>query len=91
MNQGPPRADRHAEAWRRFRRLMLLMLVASALVLALALAWLAATGTPLPWPFVAAVAVAVVGSMMLAAALMGLVFFSNASGADSAPEEPRHR
>jgi hypothetical protein len=61
---------------------MKLMAAASLLVLVFGLAWLRAAGTPMPLPFLGAIAVAVVGSMMLAAALMGLVFFSAASGAD---------
>jgi hypothetical protein len=66
----------------RFARLMKLMFAASLLVLVGAFAWLHATGTPMPLPFLGAIAFAVIGSLMLAAALMGLVFFSAASGAD---------
>ena len=73
---------RMADARRRFARLMKLMFGASLLVLLAAFAWLHATDTPMPLPFLGAIAVAVSGSLMLAAALMGLVFFSAASGAD---------
>ncbi|MGQ5702705.1 hypothetical protein ACUJ46_11710 [Sandaracinobacteroides sp. A072] len=79
-------AERMAEAKRRFVRLMQLMLAATLLVLVLAFSWLHATGTPLPFHFIVAISLAVIGSLMLAAALMGLVFFSHASGADDAPE-----
>jgi FtsH-binding integral membrane protein len=71
-----------ADARRRFVRLMKLMFAASLLVTAGAFIWFRLTGVPTPWPFVAAVAFAVFGSLMLAAALMGLIFFSAASGAD---------
>jgi len=73
---------RLAEARHRFGRLMKLMFAASLLVLVAAYAWLLATDTPMPLPFLGAIAVAVVGSLMLAAALMGLLFFSAASGVD---------
>ncbi len=82
----PPPTDRVADARRRYLRLMKLMAAASLLVTLLALAWFHASGTPMPLPFLGAIAVAVIGSMMLAAALMGLVFFSAASGADEAAE-----
>lgn len=81
-------ADAHApearmlQARRRFVRLMKLMFGASLVTLLAAFAWLYATDTPMPLPFLGAIAVAVIGSLMLAAALMGLVFFSAASGAD---------
>ena len=82
MAQIPTRETRMLEARRRFFLLMKLMLGTCAVVLVVAFAWLHSTGTPLPWPFIGAIVVAVVGSLMLAAALMGLVFFSSASGAD---------
>lgn len=70
------------EARRRFALLMKLMLGVSGVVLAICFAWLHHSGTPMPLPFIGAIVVAVVGSLMLAAALMGLIFFSAASGAD---------
>lgn len=78
----PGAQTRMAEARRRFARLMKLMFGASLVTLVGAIAWLRASGTPMPLPFLGAIAVAVIGSLMLAAALMGLVFFSAASGAD---------
>jgi hypothetical protein len=69
---------------------MKLMGAVTLLVLAGAFTWLYQTGTPLPLHFVLAVSVAVIGSLMLAAALMGLVFFSAASGADDAPARTDH-
>lgn len=82
MAQKPPRETRMIEARRRFALLMKLMLGVCAVVLVAAFSWLHSTGTPMPLPFIGAIVVAVVGSLMLAAALMGLIFFSAASGAD---------
>jgi hypothetical protein len=75
------------EARRRFGRLMKLMFGASLLTTLGAFAWFRASGTPMPLPFLGAIAVAVIGSLMLAAALMGLVFFSAASGADDSVDK----
>lgn len=91
MSIEPSNAGRMADARRRFRRLMLVMLGVTATVLVLAFTWLHQTGTPLPLHFIIAISIAVVGSLMLAAALMGLVFFSNASGADEARTDPFER
>lgn len=85
--QTPPRLTM-AEAKRRFILLMKIMLGASGTVLVAAFSWLYATGTPMPPAFIGAIVVAVVGSLMLAAALMGLIFFSAASGADSDSHRP---
>ncbi|WP_374387665.1 hypothetical protein [Sandaracinobacter sp.] len=74
--------QRIADARRRFARLMKFAAAASLVVTALAFLWFRHTGTPTPLPFIGAIAIAVVGSLMLTAALMGLVFFSSASGAD---------
>jgi hypothetical protein len=91
MPDKPDRTARMADARRRFWRLMKLMLAVTSLVLAVDFTWLHQTGTPLPFHFIIAISIAVVGSLMLAAALMGLVFFSNASGADEGPEDPFER
>lgn len=74
--------QRLEQARRRFARLMKAAAAASVLVTALAFVFFRITETPTPLPFIGAVAVAIVGSLMLTAALMGLVFFSSASGAD---------
>jgi hypothetical protein len=71
-----------AEAWARYRRLLRAMLLVVAVVLVLAFAWLAATGTPMPAHFVIAVSLGVAASLMLTAALMGLLFLSSSTGAD---------
>ncbi len=83
-----PVEARMIAARRRFARLMKLMFGASLVTLLGAFGWLYASGSPMPLPFLGAIAVAVVGSLMLAAALMGLVFFSAASGADDSVDKP---
>lgn len=87
MNKEATRSERMADARKRFFLLMKVMLAVTGLVLVLAFTWLYQTGTPLPFHFIVAISFAVIGSLMLAAALMGLVFFSHASGADDAPEQ----
>lgn len=82
-----PGEQRLAEARHRFGRLLKVMFGISLLVFVAAVAWLYATGTPMPLPFLGAIAVAVIGSLMLAAALMGLLFFSAASGADDSVDK----
>lgn len=78
---------RLAQARHRFARLMKLMFAASLLVLIAAFAWFHATDTPMPLPFLGAIAVAVIGSLMLAAVLMGLLFFSATSGTDDSVDK----
>lgn len=74
--------DQASLAWRRYRRLMGWMaLVAFAAVLA-ALAYLEHTIGPLPWSVIIATAAGVGLSIMLGAALMGLVFLSSGTGHD---------
>jgi FtsH-binding integral membrane protein len=87
MTDAQQPSARMAAARRRFFRLMKVMLAASLLVTAGAFYWFYQSGTPMPLPFLGAIALAVIGSLMLAAALMGLVFFSAASGADEAADK----
>lgn len=82
MNQNPRHITRQAEARRRFKQLMVIMTLATAVVLVGAFTWLLSVGVAISIHLVLSVGVAVVGSMALAAALMGLVFFSNTSGVD---------
>lgn len=88
-----PQDQRIANGWRQYRRLLKIMLLVTAIALAGAFAWLAATGTPMRWPFLLAVGIAIAGSLMLSAALMGLVFLSSAIGTDddaaTPPDESR--
>lgn len=82
----PPRAlddpALAAHAWARFRMLMRWMLLAAALAAAGALWWLRATYGPLHWVTIAATIGGVIGTVMMAAALMGLAFLSSGTGHD---------
>jgi hypothetical protein len=69
-------------AWARYRRLMGWMALASLTATAAALAMLWSTRGPLPWPFLAFTAGGIFLSVLLAAALMGLVFLSSGTGHD---------
>lgn len=78
-----------ASAKRRYKRLMLAMLGITFALIAISMGWLYATGTPMPLHFILAVSLGIFFSLMLGAALMGLVFFSNASGADEEATDAR--
>jgi hypothetical protein len=69
-------------AWSRYRRLMAWMALASLVTTTAALAILWALRGPLPWPFLIFTAGGVFFSVLLAAALMGLVFLSSGTGHD---------
>lgn len=69
--------------WAPFRRLMGIVALVSVAAVAAALAWLTASGAPVRWELWLAVAGGVAGTMLLAGALMGLVFVSNRSGHDA--------
>lgn len=69
-------------AWARYRRLMGWMALVSLLATAGTLGWLWQTRGPLPWLFLVFTAGGVFLSVLLAAALMGLVFLSSGSGHD---------
>lgn len=73
---------RAAIAWARYRRLMRWMLGAAIVAVATALVYLKSGGGPLPVHMVIATIAGVGFSVLLAAALMGLVFLSSASGHD---------
>jgi len=74
--------------WRRFRRLMGVMFGLAVLAIALALALLHAQGVVFHLHFVIALGLGIGVSLMLAGALMGLVFISASSGHDE--EVERH-
>lgn len=76
------REERIATARNTMKRLMLITCVVALVVLVAALSWLYLTGTPMTFHFIVAVTVTVIGCLALAAGLMGLLFFSNSSGAD---------
>lgn len=74
--------DANRDHWRRFRRLMLLMLVLAVVTAALAVGLALRDGVPFHLHFVIAMGGGIVLSLLLAGALMGLVFVSNRSGHD---------
>jgi hypothetical protein len=71
-----------AFAWRRYRRLMAWMTLAAIVAALLALGYLRSTLGPLPWSLVIATSAGVGLSVLLGAALMGLVFLSSGTGHD---------
>jgi MFS superfamily sulfate permease-like transporter len=74
--------DYSAFAWGRYKRLMWWMTLASALSVGLALLFLKWLLGEIPWVMAAFTALGVFASVLLAAALMGLVFLSSGSGHD---------
>ncbi|MFV0623899.1 hypothetical protein ACBY01_07815 [Sphingomonas sp. ac-8] len=79
-----------AFAWQRFRRILrwMALLSAAAAVLAVAVLWQSIG--PMPIHMVIATALGVGLSVLLAAALMGLVFLSAGSGHDAAVDRFPH-
>lgn len=76
-------------AWARYRRLMGGMVLVSLLAVVGALGWLRfSMGEALTVHMIIATAAGVGLSVMLGAALMGLVFLSSGSGHDEAIEDP---
>lgn len=69
-------------AWARYRRLMIWMAVAALTATLVSLTILEVTRGPLPLPFLIFTAGGIFLSVMLAAALMGLVFLSSGTGHD---------
>lgn len=67
---------------RRFWRLMAIMAVVAAIAIAGALFWAQARGTPLRLHFALAMSLGIGLTLLLAGALMGLLFFSSRSGHD---------
>lgn len=77
-----------AGAWHRFRRLLAVVAVVAVVTVAAALAVLDAEGVVLRPTVVIALTLGIGGSVLLAGALMGLVFVSAASGHDDAVKDP---
>ncbi len=75
-------------AWARYRRLMLWMVLATTVAVAGGLALLRAMSGPIPIHMAIATAGGVFFSVLLAAALMGLVFLSSGSGHDETIHDP---
>lgn len=84
MQRGPglDDPDQRAFAWTRYRRIMAWMALAAALCAGAAVAGLDYTYGPLSWVAVLATIGGIGGSVLMAAALMGLVFLSSGSGHD---------
>lgn len=74
--------DYAAFAWTRYRRLLLWMLLATAVIVAIAIGVLEIWVGPLSWIAILASIGGFGGSVMTAAALMGLAFLSSGSGHD---------
>jgi len=84
MAQGRALDDaQHARhAWARYRRILGWMNIV-ALAMAAAMTWFVwQSNGGLPWLFAAFIALGVYGTILLAAALMGLMFLSNGTGHD---------
>lgn len=71
-----------ARAWARYRWIMRWVIVAAALSVAAALIYLKADGSPLTATMIIATSAGVAFSVLLAGALMGLIFLSSGSGHD---------
>lgn len=82
-------SDTSKVAWTRYRRLMKGMTLVSFGAVLLALGWLRfSMGDALTIHMIIATAAGVGLSVLLGAALMGLVFLSSGSGHDEAIEDP---
>jgi hypothetical protein len=80
--------DKSGHAWARYKRLMLGMAGFTVLVLALSLSALYAMGALVSIHFVIATVLGIGFTMMLMAALMGLVFLSSGTGHDESIADP---
>jgi RsiW-degrading membrane proteinase PrsW (M82 family) len=85
----PPSAQRTAEAWARYKKLMSWMAIAAVVAVLLALIYLKSSGGPVPIHMMIATIAGVGFSVLLGTGLMGLVYFSNHSGHDEGAA--RHR
>ena len=79
-------------AWNRYRQLMAGMVLAALGTMVLGLAVVEATfGPDIGWLLLAISAAGIFLTVLLAAALMGLVFLSHGTGHDDAVEDPLDR
>lgn len=78
--------DQAAFAWARFRRILWWVACAAALCSIAAIWGLSRWQGPLHWVTIAAAIGGVFGSVMMAGALMGLVFLSSGTGHDEEVE-----
>ena len=77
-----------AHAWKRYKRVLGGMALLTLLVIAIALAVLYAAGALVSIHFVIATVLGIGVTMMLMAALMGLVFLSSGTGHDESIADP---
>lgn len=86
---GPGLDDKHhaAHAWTRFRRILTAMGAAAMAVALLVVAYLWWSSGPLPILFVVLTVAGVWATIMMAAALMGLMFLSSGTGHDHHVED----
>lgn len=77
-----------AFAWGRYRSLMWWMAMASGAAAIAGLAVLRWLTGPMPWPMLIGTACGIFFSVLLAAALMGLVFLSSGTGHDESIRDP---
>jgi hypothetical protein len=80
--------DYRAFAWARYRRLMWWMVLAALVTVIVSLAGLWWFKGPIPIHMIIATSLGVFFSVLLAAALMGLVFLSSGSGHDDQVNDP---
>lgn len=80
--------ERARYAWARYRRLMAWMTLAASLAVVGALVFLRATVGEVPLHMMLATIGGVGASVLLGAALMGLVFLSSGTGHDETIEDP---
>ena len=74
--------DYAAFAWGRYRRMLLWMLLATVIAVSIAIYILDALYGPLTWVAILAAIGGFGGTIMMAAALMGLAFLSSGTGHD---------
>ena len=80
-----------AFAWRRFRKLLWWMLLVSVIVAIGCIHGLSYIYGPMGWIAMLATLGGVIGTIMMAAALMGLVFLSSGTGHDEAIDDRDQR
>ncbi len=80
--------DNAAFAWARWKRIMRLMAVITAITVIAVLAYLWFAVPEASIHFYIAIGLGVGGTMLLASALMGLVFMSNGTGHDESVVDP---
>ncbi len=74
-------------AWGRYRKLMIWMAGAAIVTTGLGLWFVSIISGPISWIIILMVSLGIFVTIMLAAALMGLVFLSHGSGHDEAVDD----